>query len=394
MVFALTFFLAGCSSDQENFSQWAQFDDYFQDYPPSSSVPNLEEQSLLHRYRPRFYLSSGQEKPVDFYADYIASGILHDGQGNKIDSLITQADLNRYKNDPLAIFSYQPQKKHQKRPKLYARIDKKVITWPISGREEEFSFLQYTLVFTDSGISAGIFLWQTFILGLVGNLNSWHQLDNYTAVTLILDGQQMPVGALMQHHNLTRSWLFGEKVTLPENGRMEVDIAQRSNELYPHIQGRTARRAVGFMRASNLDFLMGFRDDMRLTNETWDITDGQEELDYVIDFLPPDDAFYLFEGYLGEKRFLPGRDGPPGASYNTFGALKPLDLQFFYSYWREGNKGDYDRILKNITKAEEKPGASWQATIEGLRNFGTQQSHIIEHNLDCLRQNRQGCTLK
>ena len=40
-----------------------------------------------------------------------------------------------------------------------------------------------------------------------------------------------------------------------------------------------------------------------------DITDPAHTVDYELAFLPGSDAFHTFQGYLGERRLLPGRDG-------------------------------------------------------------------------------------
>ena len=86
--------------------------------------------------------------------------------------------------------------------------------------------------------------------------------------------------------------------------------------------------------------------------------------DYQLGFLPPDDAFYAFAGYLGERRLLPGRDGPPGADYNTLTALKPLYRQWVAGYWREGNSGDLNRLLPMMGRDTDPEPAIQQQTIE------------------------------
>ena len=44
---------------------------------------------------------------------------------------------------------------------------------------------------------------------------------------------------------------------------------------------------------------------------------------------------YSFQGKLGESRILPGRDGPPGADYNTIPAPKPKATALVTFYRRE-----------------------------------------------------------
>jgi hypothetical protein len=74
------------------------------------------------------------------------------------------------------------------------------------------------------------------------------------------------------------------------------------------------------------------------------ITAPAQEVEPKLAFLPPSDAFYVFQGWLGERRALPGRDGPPGADYNTLPALKPKALQLAAFYWYEDDLGYLDLL--------------------------------------------------
>ena len=111
------------------------------------------------------------------------------------------------------------------------------------------------------------------------------------------------------------------------------------------------------------------------------VTDPQRELDYDLAFLPPSDAFYTFRGFLGERRRLPGRDGPPGALYNTLPAYKPLDRQLVMGYWREGHEGDIARFE-----------AAYSAG--GMPDFIKAQAPVLLHNLACLSDGVPDCSLK
>ena len=64
----------------------------------------------------------------------------------------------------------------------------------------------------------------------------------------------------------------------------------------------------------------------------------------------PSDAFYTFKGFLGARRKLPGRDGPPGADFNTLPALKPLASQLLMGFWREGDRDDLTRLEASYGK--------------------------------------------
>ncbi len=202
--------------------------------------------------------------------------------------------------------------------------------------------LTYHAVFRVSGIVAGVSWWQALALAIAGNLEDWHQLDHYTAATLVLDAAKQPVMLMLQQHNYTRTYLYGEALTRPEDGRSLVDVAIRSNELYPHESGRVSRRAVSFLDPKSFRYMIGLGTKPLMTAD--DITHPQQEAAYELRFLAPSDAFYTFKGTLGKRRWLPGRDGPPGADYNTLPSLKPPHRQLVAGYWRRGHKGDMDRV--------------------------------------------------
>lgn len=99
----------------------------------------------------------------------------------------------------------------------------------------------------------------------------------------------------------------------------------RSNEFYPHKAERTHHRAASFLSPDTVAYLVTGQD--RPFRVADDITDPAVGIDYELRFPPPADAVYTFKGFLGEKRLLPGRSGPPGADYNTLPAYKPLHRQ-------------------------------------------------------------------
>ena len=147
---------------------------------------------------------------------------------------------------------------------------------------------------------------------------------------------------MLQQHNYHHIYVFDGAFPLPADGRVMVDIAIRSNELYPHAQQRTRHRAVRFNSPEEMRYLVGFAEAPRIAAD--DITDGTNEVNYALQFLPPSDAFYTFKGFLGERRRLPGRDEPPGADFNALPETKPLVSQMLMGFWREGNRDDLARL--------------------------------------------------
>ncbi len=362
-----------------SFSQYPGFADYFTANPRSDAVPGAVDKALLARHRPRFFLPEEHAGLISFYDDYIAQGTLVDGKGELVSENVTPEILNRYRDDTQAVFTHIPSTVRSQRPVVFGRVDR--IAFPMGGgRSEPMTVLTYHAVFRNSGLVAGLSWWQAGFVRLAANPRDWHQLDHYTAVYLILDSSDRPAALMLQQHNYVRSYLFGEALDLPDDGRPAIDVAIRSNELYPHAPGRRTHRAVRFIEVQALRHMLGAAEAPTFAGE--DITDPAREQDYALDFLPHSDAFYSFAGYLGERRMLPGRDGPPGADYNTLPNLKPLARQIAVGYWREGNKDDIRRM------------ESTYGSTGDLLGFVKLQGEVFAANLDCLRRRKQGCTLQ
>ncbi len=332
--------LSGCGEPERSFSQYPGFAQYFQAHPRSSVPPDQAARALLERFRPQIFLPPSHAGLIDFYSDYIAQGELRDGNGTLISAHVTRDELNRHKNEPETRFGHLADRQQAQHAVVYGRLDRAQMT--IAGATRLFTLLTYHAVFRTSGLPAALNGWRAWAFSLVGDLKDWHQLDHYTAATVMLDESLTPIGLMLQQHNYQRTYALGESVARPRDGRIEIDAAERSNELYPHVDGRTRRRAVRWVTPESMRYLMGFGPAPMLSVD--DITDGVTEASYQLQFLPQDDAFYSFQGYLGERRRLPGRDGAPGADYNTLPAWKPYAIQLFIGYFREGDHGDKARF--------------------------------------------------
>jgi hypothetical protein len=341
MMLTLFCLAPACSERETNFSQHPGFAEWYAAQPPSKELPTAAERVLLERHRPRVFLPEGHAGPIDFYRDYIAQGRLYDLTGAPLSSEVTPELLNAHKHDPRAVFEHAPTGEAP-RPVIYGRVDRDALLLPGCEAAQPVTFLTYHLVFRYSGLPAGVPWWQAAPLALIADLDDWHQLDHYTAVTLALApdpaGALLPFAATFQHHNYLRTYRLGAsdgpgRLGIPADGRLPVDVALRSNELYPHQRGRTVRRAVGFLTPQSARYLVDGVD--RPWRAADDVTAPAREIETTLEFLPPADAFYVFQGWLGERRLLPGRDGPPGADYNTLPAFKPKAVQLALFYWRE-----------------------------------------------------------
>ena len=332
---------------ESSFSSYPGFAEFFRDYPRRSTPPSPEERALLEKHRPRFFLPAGHAGLIGFYEDYVAQGRFYDGAGKLQPLPVTREHLNRLREDPGARFAHEPRSLNDQTPVVFGRIDHDEADLGRAG-PVRFAFLTYHAVFRHSGLAAGLGRWQKLLASIAGNLDDWHQLDHYTAVTLVLDDQHRPVATMLQQHNLLRAWVLGVDLPALTDGRPAVDVAIRSNELYPHASGRREHRVVRFPSPEAMRYLMEAGPAPRFF--ALDITEPAGEADYRLAFLPADDAFYSFAGFLGEHRRMPGRDGPPGADYNTLPSIKSWPMQMLAGYWRPGNADDLKRLQETYAR--------------------------------------------
>jgi hypothetical protein len=336
---AVLLLAAACGEDR-NFAQRPGFAEYFAAHPPAATIPDGHDRELLERFRPRFFKAPGDDGPIDFYADYVAHARLHGPDGRLIADRVTPEVLNAHKDTPGVVLAHERPEGATGTPVAYGRVDRERVG--LGGEERALTFLTYNLVFRTSGLPAGLPRWAEVLAEAVASPSDWHQLDHYTAVSLALDEAGRPFAATFQEHNTLRTWVLGDGIELPPDGRLRVAIARRSNELYPWAPAERRWRTIGSPDAERMRFLMTGEAGPWLRAD--DVTVPGEEVAYRLAFLPPSDAFYRFQGFLGERRLLPGRDGPPGADYNAPPPLKPKALQMLAGFWRDGDAGDLARF--------------------------------------------------
>lgn len=356
---------AGPSASENQFL--AQFETWYAAKPPSTSEPSPTDRALLESHKPIYYLGAAARDPVDFYASYIASGTLYDAQGLVIARSPGRATLNAHARDPGVRFIHDGPSATQTPSAVYGRIDRD--TMPFTDGPRDLIFLTYTLAFETSGLPFGLSSLQEFAARAVADPNDWHQLDHYINITLVLDATKpewQPVAAIFQHHNYMRTWRLGGadgpgRLSWPSSGRIEVDIALRSNEAYPHQATAARWRCASFMEGSAARWLvMGGSAPMTAAEDVTEPTRRIDDLPLIT--LPPADAFYTFRGALGASRQLPGRSGPPGADFNTLAGLKRPAVQLAVSYWYDG----LDAYLADIESAGK---AAWEGNDVEIRPF-------------------------
>lgn len=342
--------MSGVCLAADNFSQHPGFSTHFETYPPASRPAGPHDRALLRRYRPRLWVGPGQDAPIGFYADYIAHGRLYNARGQVISSDVDRALLNRYKRKPGVTFVHRsgPYATH---PIVLARVDHAEL-----GCTPRLTFLTYNFVFANSGLPAGLTSWKAWPLSLIADLDDWHQLDHYTAASVVLGPTQQPIALLLQQHNDQRSYIFGRDIELPADDRVRLIAALRSNELYPWHGGRTGHRTIRYMTPANLRYLVTGHDKPFYSAR--DITQAAREIHYRLAFPPPDDAFYVFQGRLGAKRGLPGRSGPPGAAYHSLPMFLNRALQLVAFHWRPGDTRQMHALIAFLHASHAKGRAA------------------------------------
>jgi hypothetical protein len=206
---------------------------------------------------------------------------------------------------------------------------------------------------------------------MVGSTTDWHQLDHYVGLSIALSNGK-PVAVMLQQHNYQTTWLLGDKASdntlnLPADNRLPVDVAMRSNELYPHTEVLKNHPGLSWVSEDSMEFLKTGQNKPIMAG--FDITHGEEAQEYKLEFLPTADAFYTFQGRLGEARTLPGRDGPPGADYVTLPALMPLAHRLVSGYRPKDLTTEKAKIKALFA------GGSFSVDAEGL---GAYQRDFIE----------------
>ena len=329
--------LVACTGG-ESFATRPGFSLYFKQYPPATTIPSERQRALLETYRPRIFKAVGQQGPVDFYHQYIANGVLK-ANGKTINTPLEQATLNRYKNNPHAFFSYHGEATPGGEAVVYARFDNDTLIH--NGTAYPFAFLTYNLTFPTSGILDGLGIFNSAVLRIAGDLTDWHQLDHYVGLSIALYKDQ-PIAVMLQQHNYQTTYVLNQKFTLPNDKRIKVDIAKRSNELYLHSAQRVEHPAVSFTTKDNIEFLLTGNNKPLMAG--YDVTHGEQEIDYQLKLLPQTDAFYQFKGHLGKSRLLPGRDGPPGADYVTLPAIMPRAVRLVFGFRTTSLQREIEKI--------------------------------------------------
>jgi hypothetical protein len=379
---AAVLLLAGCRPGSDRYRTFADFPGFASYYARRCAdgdpgPPTMEDRELLRRFRPRFNLAPGSIRPISFYRDYLPHSVLRRFSDKAVvEETVSSEELRRQQDNTEVYLEYRPEKGKRgirtagpgkadpaswvkEIPVVFGRVYRERV--PLPGerggetRHLDLTFLKYNLVFPESGLPAGLNRLAGWILKGVGlDPRDWHQLDNFVAAHIVLDGSGKPIAVLLAQHNHHRAYLAGRDIASPADDRYVFDVARRSNELYPGSYSESPVRHRAVRWSLYLKYLLG--GEGRLLASADDLTYGRRaggrEVVYDLGFPSPCDPFYTAKIMLGAPRpffgFDIGRDGPPGSDYYTIPDLLPLGNLLKFSYLHDGDPDDLRVVGESI----------------------------------------------
>jgi hypothetical protein len=243
---------------EATFASYPGFDAYYAKNPRLNTAASEIEQKLLIKFKPAFFRSKGGTSPISFYDDYIAKGLLKSLSGEVLKNSPSRESLNEYRSRGDVEFVHLPNGSEKNSVAVvFARIDNEAFN-----NGQKYTFLTYNFVFPVSGLANELPYGFGLLALLFGWDRNWHQLDHYTAATVVLEGKQDPIALLLQQHNHLSTYLFGEDLPYPsEKKPIKLGSALGSNELYPLDLKRCHKKlrwpTVNFITIANLDFMLG-----------------------------------------------------------------------------------------------------------------------------------------
>ncbi len=378
----MLFSSTGCAKKYHTFADHPGFEEYYRDRcasPPPD--PTAHERGLLEKFRPRFILPPGGAYPIDFYRDYTPYTTLRTWPGRKMAAaevnrglllkhrlsrqVYLDFDTARYRAEGMDLrWDGKNSPPPPREPVVYGRLYRERVYFPDGkgGTEEhDLTFLKYNILFATSGLPAELSFGSRFLVGLGGfDTEDWHALDNFVAAHVVLDEAENPIALVLAQHNHHRAYLLGKDLPLPEDGRLFLDIALRSNEVYPAsddpvpVRHRVIRWSLYLeylLSGENPPFLKGF-----------DVTCGRKaggrEFPYELKILSPCDPLYTSEMLLGPPRpfwgVYIGRDGPPGSDYYSPPELLPMGNLLKFAYLHDGDPRDIALVRQTVHRKRRK----------------------------------------
>ncbi len=379
---AFILLLAGCRTESDRHRTFADFPGFASYYARRCAdgdpgPPGTEDRKLLMRYRPRFILPPGSIRPIGFYEDYLPYSVLRRYSDKAVlEENVSGEELRRQQDNTEVYLEYSPGrgKRGSKGggpekedpaygvnvvPVVFGRVYRERVSFPGEHggetRRLDLTFLKYNLVFPVSGLPAGLNRLAGGILEWVGlDPWDWHQLDNFVAAHIVLDGSGKPIAVLLAQHNHHRAYLVRRDIAFPADDRFVFDVALRSNELYLDSDSKNPVRHRVVRWSLYLNYLLSGKGRPLMSSDdiTYDRRAGGREVAYNLGFPSPCDPFYTAKIMLGAPRpffgFDIGREGPPGSDYYEVPELLPMGNLLKFSYLHDDDPDDLRVVRESI----------------------------------------------
>lgn len=292
------------------------------------------------------YVAPNSYRPISFYEDYLPNTVLKTAQDSIRHSQVTRDRLKQFKNNKNTYLDYQlsiSEARNLKRNDVTSIFNGRVYADTLTHENDSVPllFLKYSAVFPYSGLPYGNAWWKNAAGYLAGEPWGWHELDIHGAVHVILHAKtKEPLGVLLAQHNHHRTHLRSIDFKWPDDDRVKISNAVRSNEPYLISDDHSTRYEPTIGNPEDIAALYE-RTWVRPLSAGYDRIiapeDGARKIPSKLELLTLDDPLYTSVMELGDQRKIFGfwsswfREGPPGINYYTHPALKNLaDLSAFW----------------------------------------------------------------
>ncbi len=336
---------------------------------------------LLTRFQPRVHIGPNGLPPVDFYGYYLRQSVVRNASRHIMLRHPTRMDLKRLERTAGLYLDFTGKPAPCRgvgctghRGTMYGRVFRETMRPPpgmLPATSQHVVILKYNLVFTMSGLPAGLPWYKEFPARLAGNLSQWHELDIHGAVHVLLrPGERKPFAVILAQHNFFRTYLVGKNLDWPADGHLSVCYAERSNEPYlcPGDRQASRYRATGSFGGFRYWLLGGQTPLTARVDVVYGPNAGAVEIPCTLTALPDKDPLYVSWIPLGDKKrifFFFGefyRRGPPGMNMNTLPSLRAYtDIAQFW-YMQDGDRQAADlfkRTMQDFRRADPHPLLAW-----------------------------------
>jgi hypothetical protein len=302
---------------------------------------------LLERFLPRVWIGPHSTAPIDFYETYLPQSVIRDSEDKVVVRGPSREEL-KARERTMGLYvdfegDHYPCRGEACRGRtapLYGTVFHEELGGGEGLLNRKIAILRFSAVFPASGLPMGLSGWQRVLGGLAGDLDVWHELDMHGAYFLIVDEETAePLVVLLAQHNHFRTFIVGQDWAWPEDDRVNICYADRSNEPYPCPVAGEPATAPATGQPSSLRYIFTGKDSPM--DGSYDLVHGGESggtpLETKLLTLSEQDPLYSSWINLGDKRkifwFFASffRFGPPGMNLNRFPKLKShMDIARFY----------------------------------------------------------------